>query len=61
MTKSCQELVCVAVEESGRKGFLEEVGQRRRGEGILGWEESRFQDSKAESLSKARCRFGSDI
>lgn len=48
MTKSYQELVCVAVEESGREGFLEEVRQRRRGEGILGWEESRFQDSKAE-------------
>lgn len=48
MTKRCQELVCVAVEESGREGFPEEMGAEGRGEGILGWEKSRFQDSEAE-------------
>lgn len=37
MTKSCLRLVCVVVEESGREGFLEEVGAEGGGEGILGW------------------------
>lgn len=31
MAKSCQELICVAVEESGSEGFLEEVGQKEEG------------------------------
>lgn len=48
MTKSYQGLVCVAVEESGRGCFLEAEGAEGRGEGILGWEKSRFQDSEAE-------------
>lgn len=37
----------MAVEESGREGFLE-VRVEGRGEGILGWEKSRFQDSETE-------------
>lgn len=40
--------VSLAVKESGREGFLEEVGTEGRGEGILGWEKNRCQDSEAE-------------
>lgn len=48
MTKTCQGFVCAAVEESGREGFLEEVGVEGRGAVILGWEKSRREDSEAE-------------
>lgn len=64
MNKSCQELVCVAVEESGRKGFLEEMGaeaKRGRHPRVGGEQVPGFQGRKVAKLSKARCRFGSDI
>lgn len=64
MTESCQELVCLAVEESDRKGFLEEVGaeaKRGRHPWVGGEQVPGFQGKKVASLSKARCRFGSDI
>lgn len=46
MTESCQGLVCMAVEESGRE--VGEVGAEGKGEGILGWEKSRRRDSEAQ-------------
>ena len=53
MAKSCQELICVAVEESGSEGFLEEVGQKE--EGIEGSKVPGFRGRNVLSVSKAGC------